>query len=150
MQFVKISGIYISSASWIVFTEQRTIETKTVFEPKNTHNLMEISTINLNVCQPQNVSCVYQEEEQRERRSEEKGKKLFWCKTILVFSPLLPVPHWSRAKRTQSRPMVPWGNLLLFIFTACKSLDIIGPCRPTNQSTMSSDKCLTEINVLFA
>lgn len=38
---------------------------------------MEISVINLNVCQPQNVSSIHQEVEQRRRRSEGKGKKLF-------------------------------------------------------------------------
>lgn len=107
---------------------------------KPTQNPMEISVINLNVSQPQNVSSLHQEEEQRERRSEGKGKKLFWCKTTLVFSPLLPVPHWSRVKRTQSRPMIPWGNLLLFLFT--------GPRSPTNQSTVSNDKRLTQINVI--
>lgn len=93
-----ISGIYISSASRIVLTEQRIIETQTASEPRNTQNLMEISVIHLNVCQPQNVSSVHQEEEQRERRSEGKGKKLFWCKTTLVFSPLLPVPHIKSKK----------------------------------------------------
>lgn len=140
----KLSAIYISFAR-TVFTEQRTIET--VSEPKNQLKIPnEISVINLNTCQPQNVSSVHQEEEQRQRRSEGKGKKLFWCKTTLVFSPLLPVPRWSRAKRPSPNP---W-SLEATLFFHC--LQVTGRCRLTAQrisrSTMISDKCLTEICVI--
>lgn len=99
---------------------------------KTTQNLMEISVINLSVCQLQNVSFVHQEEEQIERRS--GGKETFLMQDYPCFLTLPPSASLIKSKKNPVQTHDPLRQLtpISLLFTACNSLDIVGPWAVTN------------------